>query len=226
MSSGGLLRNGDYLKLLSGQTISSLGSAMSTFVFTLLTMAISGSPVQALAATHGRQYIASLTGAPLGGLLYSVGRVVPVAVDALSYLVMTGLLATIRRPLPAAKPDGDAHEPMLGAIRSGLTWMLRQPALRTNAVVATVFNFAATGTLLVLILNLQQHCVRVQSAFVFLATSTNRLAPFAGGLLLATLGAREALLIFGGLLTLGAVLLTVSRSIRSIPLLSAVEPLP
>ena len=54
MSSGGLLHNGDYLKLLSGQTISSLGSAMSTFVFTLLAMAITGSPVQAgLVGTAG-----------------------------------------------------------------------------------------------------------------------------------------------------------------------------
>lgn len=252
MSARGLLHNADYLKLLSGQTISSIGSAMSTFVFTLLGLAITGSPVQAglvgtaaalgqtlmslpggaladrwsrrrimigyslagallygsvavagwldaltlphlmavsllsgagyvmfipaeagalrqivdagdigtaLAASQGRQNVAALLGAPLGGLLYSIGRVIPVAVDAISYLVMTILLATIRHPLPAAKPDGGAHEPMLRAIRSGLTWLLRQPALRTIAVVATLLNFAAMGTFIVLILSMQQRGV-------------------------------------------------------------------
>ena len=410
MSARGLLHNGDYLRLISGQTISSIGSAMSTFVFTLLGLAITGSPVQAglvgtasalgatlaalpagtladrwsrrriligysltgavlfgsvavagwldhltlphlmlvglvngagfslfapaeagalrqivapddigtaLAASHGRQHIASLAGAPLGGLLYSIGRMIPIAVDAISYLVMTILLATIRHPLPAAKPDGDAHEPMLKAIRSGLSWLFRQPALRTIAVVATVINFAAMGTILVLILSMQQRGVpaaviglletgmgvggllgsvaapkllasfttgaiaiagswvialafgataftthpaaliailsaaifllpavnsglfgyqmlitpdnlqgRAQSAVMFLANGTNPLAPMLGGVLLGTLGAHWALLIFGGLLTLGAILLTASRSIRSIPLLSTVEALP
>ncbi|MEV4264873.1 MFS transporter [Kribbella sp. NPDC049584] len=407
MSARGLLHNGDYLKLLTGQTISSIGSAMSSFVFTLLGFAITGSPVQAgligtayalgatlaalpagaladrwsrrrilvgysfvgavlfgsvavagwlghltlphliavsllngagfamfmpaesgalrqivapedistaLAAAHGRQNLAGLTGAPLGGLLFSIGRVIPVAVDAISYLVMAILLVTIRHPLPAAKPDGDAHEPMLKAIRSGLTWLFRQASLRTIAVVGTILNFAANGTILVLILSMQQRGVRpsviglletamgigglagaiaspkllsrfttgritvvacwiitvtftataattrpavlillpafaifllpalnsglfgyqmlitpdnlqgrTQSAVMFLSNISMPLAPFLGGLFLETLGARTALLVFGGLLVAGSVLLTVSRSIRSIPLLSEVE---
>jgi MFS family permease len=406
MSDRGLLHNGDYLKLLTGQTISSIGSAMSAFVFTLLGLALTGSPVQAglvgtagalgatlmalpagaladrlnrrriligyglagtvlygsvavagfldvltlphliavsllsgagnslfwpteaaalrqivapedigtaLAASHGRQHISSLAGAPLGGLLYSIGRVIPIAVDAVSYLVMTVLLATIRHPLPAAIPEGDAHEPMLRAIRSGLAWLFRQPALRTIAVVATVLNFAALGTILVLILSMQQRGVpagviglletgmgvggllgaiaapkllaafstgpiavvggwvialaftatafsthpavlvvlvslaifllpalnsglfgyqmlitpdhlqgRAQSAVAFLATSTNPLAPLSAGVLLSTVGARSALLILGGLLALGAALLTLSHPIRAIPKLSDV----
>ena len=406
MSGRGLLHNGDYLKLLTGQTISSIGSAMSAFVFTLLGLALTGSPVQAglvgtagalgatlmglpagaladrlnrwriligyglagtvlygsvavagfldvltlphliavsllsgagsslfwpteaaalrqivapedigtaLAASHGRQHISSLAGAPLGGLLYSIGQVIPIAVDAVSYLMMTVLLATIRHPLPAAKPEGDAHESMLRAIRSGLAWLFRQPALRTIAVVATVLNFAALGTILVLILSMQQRGVpagviglletgmgvggllgaiaapkllaafstgpiavvggwviavaftatafsthpavlvvllslaifllpalnsglfgyqmlitpdhlqgRAQSAVAFLATSTNPLAPLSAGVLISTVGARSALLILGGLLALGAALLTLSHPIRAIPKLSDV----
>jgi predicted MFS family arabinose efflux permease len=407
MSARGLLHNGDYLKLLTGQTISSIGSSMSSFVFVLLGLAITGSPVQAgligtagalgqtlmslpggaladrwnrrrimigyslfgtvlygsvavagwldvltlphliavsllsgagyvlfvpaeagalrqivdpddistaLAASHGRQNLAALIGAPLGGLLYSIGRVIPVALDAVSYLVMTVMLTTIRHPLPAAKPDGDKHEPMLKAIRSGLTWMFRQPALRTIAIVATILNFAANGTIIVLILSMQQRGVptpviglletglgaggllgaiaapkllskfstgkitiasgwitsvtfgatafsthaavlivlpalaifllpalnsglfgyqmlitpdnlqgRAQSAVMFLASSTNPLAPFLGGLLLEGFGPRSALMVFGGLLVVAAVLLTLSRPIRSIPLLSEVS---
>lgn len=57
MASRGLLRNGDYLKLLSGQTISSLGSAMSSFVCTLLAMSITGSPAQAGLVGAARRYL-------------------------------------------------------------------------------------------------------------------------------------------------------------------------
>ena len=42
-----LLRNGDYVRLMSGQTLSSLGSAMSSFVFPIFALVITGSPVQA-----------------------------------------------------------------------------------------------------------------------------------------------------------------------------------
>ncbi|HEY3561592.1 MAG TPA: MFS transporter [Kribbella sp.] len=407
MSARGLLGNGDYLKLLAGQTVSSIGSAMSSFVFTLLGLAITGSPVQAglvgtaaavgslaaalpggaladrwsrrrilvgysfagsalfgsvavaswlghltlphlmlvglingagfalfmpaetgalreivapedistaLAASHGRQNVASLAGAPLGGLLYSISRAIPVAADAVSYLVMAIMLTTIRHPLPAAKPEGGTHEPILTAIRSGLTWLFRQRDLRTIAVTATLLNFAANGTILVLILSMQQRGVRPsviglletamgvgglagafaaprllarystgkitiagawivtvtfaataastrpavlialpalavfllpalnsglfgyqmlitpnhlqgrsQSAFMFLSNGAAPLAPFLGGVFLGTLGARTALLVFGALLAVGAVLLTISRSIRSIPLLSEVK---
>jgi predicted MFS family arabinose efflux permease len=407
MSARGLLHNGDYLKLLTGQTVSSLGSAMSSFVFTLLGLAITGSPVQAglvgtasalgtvlvalpggaladrwsrrriligytflgaflfgsvavaawlghltlphlllvgllngagyalfmpaesaalreivapedistaLAAAHGRQNVAGLAGAPLGGLLFSIGRAIPVAADAISYLVLAIMLTTIRHPLPAAQPEGDTHEPILKAIRSGLTWLFRQRDLRTIAVTATLLNFAANGTILVLILSMQQRGVRpsviglletamgvgglagafaaprllakystgkitiigawvvtvtfsataastlpvvlialpaiavfllpalnsglfgyqmlitpnhlqgrAQSAFMFMSNSAAPLAPFLGGVFLGTLGARTALLVFGALLAVGAVLLTISRPIRSIPLLSEVE---
>ncbi|GAA0578413.1 MFS transporter [Kribbella sandramycini] len=401
------MRNSDYLKLLSGQSISSVGSAMSGFVFTLLALSITGSPVQAglvgtasalggtlmalpggaladrlnrralmvgysvagtllfgsvavagwldaltlphliavgllngagysvfmpaetgalrqivepahlgtaLAANNGREHAAGLIGAPLGGLLYSVGRTLPIAVDAVSYLVMTFLLASIRRPLPAAPPDGGRHEPILRAVRTGLAFIFGQPALRTIGIVSTVLNFAGTGVLLVLILSMQQRGVpasvigllttsmgvggvlgaiaapkllatfsvgrlavcggwivalalgatafstdpavlialpafgffllpavnsglfgyqmlvtpdqlqgRAKSAVMFLANGVNPLAPLLGGFLLATAGAQRALLAFGALFVAGAVLLTFSRSIRKIPLLSTVS---
>jgi predicted MFS family arabinose efflux permease len=268
----------------------------------------------ALAAAHGRQNVASLSGAPLGGLLYSIGRVLPVAADAASYLVMAVMLTTIRHPLPPAQPEGDKHEPILTAIRSGLAWLFRQRDLRTIAITATLLNFAANGTILVLILSMQQRGVRpsviglletamgvgglagafaaprllarfstgritiagvwivagtfaataastrpavlivlpafavfllpalnsglfgyqmlitpdhlqgrAQSAFMVMSNGAAPLAPFLGGVLLDTLGARTALLGFGALLAIGAVLLTSSTSIRAIPLLSEVE---
>ncbi|GAA1147229.1 MFS transporter [Kribbella jejuensis] len=224
------------------------------------------------------------------------------------------MLTTIRHRLPAAAPEGGTHEPILKAIRSGLSWLLRQRDLRTIAVTATLLNFAANGTILVLILSMQQRGVRpsviglletamgvgglagafaaprllarysagkitilgawivavtfaatalstlpavlialpaaavfllpalnsglfgyqmlitpdqlqgrAQSAFMFMSNTAGPLAPFLGGVFLAALGARTALLVFGALLGVGAVLLTASKPIRTIPLLSEVE---
>jgi predicted MFS family arabinose efflux permease len=401
-----LVHNGDYLRLMSGQAISSLGSAMSSFVFTLLGLAITGSPVQAglvgaasalggtvaalpagalvdrlsrkkmliacgatgavlyasvalagwagrltiahliivgfgtgvghaffmpaqnaalrqivdpgdlgtaIATNEGREHAAGLLGGPLGGALFSVGRMIPVAFDAASYLILTVLLMTIRQPLPAPQPDGEKHERILTSIRTGLGWIFRQPAIRVIALVATLLNFAMWATLLVLILSMQQRGVptpviglletgigvggllgafaaprilarfttgtvavgagwvialtfvatafttrpavligllsaaffltpavnsglfgyqtmitpdhlqgRALSAIMFLATGIGPLAPVSGGFLLGAFGSRTAVLVFGGVLTLTAVLLTVSRPIRTIPLLSDV----
>jgi predicted MFS family arabinose efflux permease len=391
---------------MSGQSISSLGTAMSSFVFTLLAVAITGSPVQAglvgtagalgglltslpagalvdrvnrrtvlvtcglvgtvlygsvavagwldqltiahlivvafgsgaansffmpaqnaalrkivepedlgtaMAANEGRQHVAGLLGAPLGGALYSLGRVLPIAFDAVSYLFMTVMLWTIRRPIPAPPPDGEKHEPMLRAIRTGLKWVIHQPAIRVLAMSATLVNFAAQGTLLVLVVNLQRRGVhastiglletgigiggvlgaiaaprvlrrfrtgtvgivaawaialafsataftvrpailivllagaiflvpafnsglfgyqvmitpdgmqgRAQSAIGFLANATTPVAPALGGILLAQTGARTALLVFGGIIAVSATMLSLSGSIRAIPLLSDV----
>jgi MFS family permease len=113
----------------------------------------------AIAANHGREYFAALVGAPLGGALYAVGRVIPIAFDAVSYLVMTVLLATIRKPLPAPAPETGKHEPMLASIRTGIRWLFRQPAIRVFALVATLLNFSALATILVLVLSLQQRGV-------------------------------------------------------------------
>jgi predicted MFS family arabinose efflux permease len=267
----------------------------------------------AIAANEGREHAAGLLGGPVGGALYAVGRIVPVAFDAASYLVLTVLLMTIREPLPAAEPDGEKHEPILASIRTGLGWLFRQPAIRVIALVATLLNFALAATLLVLILSMQQRGVptpviglletgigvggllgafaaqrilarfttgtvavaagwvialtfvatafttqpavlisllcaaifltpavnsglfgyqtlitpdhlqgRALSAIGFLATGIRPLAPVSGGFLLGTFGSRTAVLVFGGVLTLAAVLLTISRPIREIPLLADV----
>ncbi|GHJ50625.1 MFS transporter [Catellatospora sp. TT07R-123] len=246
-----LLQNADYRRLLAGQTISSVGSAMSTFVFTLLALAITHSTVQAglvgaahalgssvtmlpagalvdrwsrrtvllvcsagggvmyasvaiatyldrlsivhlivvsalsgvtrafflpaqvvalrqivrpqdlgqaMAANEGRQHLATLTGGPLGGALYAVFAWLPIAVDAISYFVLTVLLKTMKNKLPA--PARSGRESVLTSIKEGGRWLVRQRAIRLIAVVATLLNFAASGILLVLIMNLQRHGVR------------------------------------------------------------------
>ncbi|MFF1838623.1 MFS transporter [Streptomyces sp. NPDC058231] len=399
-----LLRNPDYVRLLSGQTISSLGSAMSTFAFTLLATTLTDSLAQvglvasafglgtaitalpagalvdrlnrkrvlvacstagclsygsvaiagyadrltiahlvlvsftsgisrafflpaqnaalrhivderamgsAMAANEGREHVANLVGAPLGGALYSIGRVIPIGVDAVSYALMTVLLVTIRRPLPA--PVADRREPILPAIRSGIVWLIQQKAIRVIALVATLLNFCVGAILIVLVINLQRQGVpapviglletgigvggllgaiaapsvirrfttgriaiaagwmiamsfaatsmttrpavlvallslavftvpalnsgifgyqvittpdhmqgRAQSTIGFMAMSISPLAPVLGGASLDRFGMQPTVLAFSVLLTIGALALTSSRPIRTIPLLSEV----
>lgn len=53
----------------------------------------------AFARNEARSYGASLGGPPLGGLLYGVGRAVPFAFDAFSYLISFVAIASIRQPV-------------------------------------------------------------------------------------------------------------------------------
>ena len=64
-----LLHNRDYVFLLSGQTVSSLGSAMSTFVFTLLAVAVTGSPTQAGLVGASFALGSTLASLPAGALV-------------------------------------------------------------------------------------------------------------------------------------------------------------
>jgi MFS family permease len=108
---------------------------------------------QAMAANEARQHLAALVGGPLGGALFAVAKVLPMALDALSYFVMTVLLYSMDNKLPA--PAAVHRENVLTAIKDGARWLVRQPAIRLIAVVATLLNFAAGGILLVLIMSLQ-----------------------------------------------------------------------
>jgi MFS family permease len=68
-SIGRLIRNRDYVVLLSSQTVSSLGSAMSAFVFTLLAVDVTGSAAQAGLVGGAYALGAALTSLPAGALV-------------------------------------------------------------------------------------------------------------------------------------------------------------
>ncbi|MGN6612829.1 MAG: MFS transporter [Angustibacter sp.] len=68
-STGRLMHNRDYVVLLSSQTVSSLGSAMSAFVFTLLAVDVTGSPAKAGLVGGAYALGAALTSLPAGALV-------------------------------------------------------------------------------------------------------------------------------------------------------------
>jgi hypothetical protein len=111
--------------------------------------------VEALAATEGRTWAASLAGPALGGLLFSLGRAIPFLIDAVSYAVSFGTVSRIRgrfRPERAPEPKALHHE-----VLDGLRTVWQIPLLRAVMVLAPLVNFAFTGVLFTITVGLRQH---------------------------------------------------------------------
>lgn len=89
----------------------------------------------ATAQNQVRESVALLAGQPLGGLLFSIGRVVPFAFDAISYLVSSIALVLIRRPLQVVREPEERH--LRREVLEGLRFLLRKPFLRTTSLLVT-----------------------------------------------------------------------------------------
>lgn len=88
---------------------------------------------------------AALTvGAPLGGVLVAVGGL-PLAclVNAATFVVSVASLASVR-PRPAASRSGP-REPLLGALRAGLAYLVRHRLLRVLLLVSLLTNLGFVG---------------------------------------------------------------------------------
>ncbi len=110
---------------------------------------------QAWAATEARTYAASLAGPTLGGLLFGLGRAVPFAGDAASYLVSAGAVSRIRGRF-RAEPSG-GRKALWREIVEGLRAVWRIPLLRTTLIRAPLINFAFNGVIFTITLALRQH---------------------------------------------------------------------
>jgi MFS family permease len=113
----------------------------------------------AIAQNQARTQGADILGQPLGGLLFGLGRAVPFAADALSYVVSLLALLTIRSPLQEPRPtapDPTAPPPNLRAeIAEGLGVVWGQPFLRVATAIVAGQNFAWNALALVLIVRAQ-----------------------------------------------------------------------
>ena len=86
----------------------------------------------ALARNQAREYGALLAGTPLGGLLYSLGRLAPFLFNAGSYGVSVLTLSFVRGPL--AGDRAAAGRRLLQEVREGLSWFWRQPFIRATSL--------------------------------------------------------------------------------------------
>lgn len=108
----------------------------------------------ATAQGMGRDMIAQLVGAPLGGLLFSMARWIPFLFDAVSFLFVSLGALLIRRPLGPDRHTGNEPRPSLVAdMADGMRMIRRSDYLRFTIIWGALLNAVAEGfTLLFIVL--------------------------------------------------------------------------
>jgi len=163
---------------------------------------------EAFARNQTRNYLVTLAGPPLGGLLYGLGRAVPFVVDTVSYLVSLVTVAAIRSPLQDP-PVGRPTQHLLADIREGIAHVLASPFLRAVLVVAALLNLAVDGALFTTTLRQQGTSAGLVGLAQGLFGAGGLLGAFAAGWL-------QRRLSFRGLLVTATVVLTVGVTIATV----------
>lgn len=109
----------------------------------------------AMAAVQGRSAVASLISGPVGGLLYSVGRVVPFLASAIGYAVVLLCTIFVRGPLN----EDLEHTKGTSAwttLAEGMRFVWRVDFLRASIGIFSVINLGFNGMMFALNLHLVQ----------------------------------------------------------------------
>ena len=109
----------------------------------------------AAAAEQARMSLVTLGGPPLGGALFGFGRSLPFLFDALSYTFSIVSLLAMRTPFQEARERDTA--PLRTQIREGISWLWRQPYLRTSALIFGGNNFVWQGVILLFVVVARRH---------------------------------------------------------------------
>lgn len=100
--------------------------------------------------------VSNLLGAPLGGLLYSVGRAFPFVADALSSVASVCSLLFIKASFQQQRVKAPRF--LFREMRQGLSWLWHQPVIASLAVITSGLNLVfPTSTLIVIVLAERQH---------------------------------------------------------------------
>ncbi|WP_030187057.1 MFS transporter [Streptomyces sp. NRRL S-813] len=78
----------------------------------------------------------SIFGAPLAGALYAVGRVVPFAVNAVSFAVSAASLRLMRARFQVERQEIRPRARLTAEIREGVGWLWREPVVRFLTLVS------------------------------------------------------------------------------------------
>ncbi|TQS23066.1 MFS transporter [Microbispora sp. KK1-11] len=154
---------------------------------------------EAYAQEEARGHAASLAGPPLGGFLFGLGRALPFAVDALSYLVSLVCLVRVRVPRRPAEAVERRETGMRADVMEAAGWLWRHRGLRAGLAFALVANLVANALLLPVIVMVESRGGDAAATGVVLAGLG------LGGLLGATLSARIGRLLPPGRLMLAVV---------------------
>jgi MFS family permease len=109
----------------------------------------------AAAAEQARMSVVTLAGPPLGGALFGLARALPFLADAVSYAFSFVSLLAMRTPFQESR-DRDTT-PVRAQIREGISWLWRQPYLRTSALIFGGNNFVWQGVILLFVVVAKRH---------------------------------------------------------------------
>ncbi|KAA9380065.1 MFS transporter [Microbispora cellulosiformans] len=104
--------------------------------------------MSAYAQDEARGHATVLAGPPLGGFLFGLGRVVPFAVDAVTYAVSMVFVLLARVPRRPANVENSGRTRMRADIAEAARWLWHRPALRAGLAFSLVANLAANALLL------------------------------------------------------------------------------
>ena len=113
----------------------------------------------------------AFVGPPLGAALFAAAAALPFGLDAASFALAAGLIALIS--VDARSRSTRTEASLRKEVLEGLTWLWRQPVLRTLALMAGVTNLVTFGIIAI---------------FVLFAQDVLRIDETGYGILLATLG--------------------------------------
>lgn len=103
----------------------------------------------AISVQTGRTAVVGIAGPPVGGALFGVGRAVPFAADALSYLFSFASLAALRTPLQEARAGESGR--IRERLAEGWRFLMSRPFLRVTTFLYGVENFTIPATTFVLV---------------------------------------------------------------------------
>jgi MFS family permease len=128
----------------------------------------------ALAQSQAAYTGVRVTGSLIGGALYTIGKVIPFLVNALSFGASVLSLGLIRGRFQTGRED--ATQPLYQAIAEGVAWLWRQPLLRFLTLVngADSLRYGA-GYLIILILAKELHATASGIGLVFTAAGVGAL---------------------------------------------------
>lgn len=131
---------------------------------------------EAVARTRTTIGITDLLSPTLGGLLFTLRSLLPFLADAISYIVSVASLFFIRTPFQQQR-TAKAHD-LRQEIIEGLSWLWKQPLLRTMALLTAGNTFAGAGFTLIIIVIAQQQ--RASSAAIGLIFSIGGIGSILG----------------------------------------------
>jgi MFS family permease len=109
---------------------------------------------QAMAAVQGRGAVASLLGGPVGGLLYGLGRMVPIMANAIGQIVVLIATLFVRARLNAER-DTEPEHPVRSLV-DGLRYCWRVPLMRASLGLFALVNLVAGALIIAITLELVQ----------------------------------------------------------------------